>query len=325
MTLLSARLTSPFTDSSTRVSTNRRQLLTGAAATAGLAVGGGALAGEREPIDFQSPADNLRAWMKIYSDLDGNVDIYSWFSGHIFASVNPVSAMLPLLGFEGFAVNRCVPQGDGSFRVFINEVAFYKDIQTDRIIDSWLNPFTNERVEVFQLHAGPLTNQLTTVRKFELPDGSFAERPFVLPWLISGDDAFVSIEFNDVRDNPIQPDEWPRESVGEKIRVSESMQFMTKLSDLENPAVQRVNPTMGWTLLRSWLPWMLMGRAPGHLFYRNVVQKLSSMNELPRRLLDETERRFPEYLTSPPDESFGSFQTSYKIFKAEREPAPPLP
>lgn len=301
---------------------SRRQLLkAGLAASGALALGELPFAAtDHGPIDLQSPADNLRAWMKIYSDIAGGVDVYSRFDGNIFAVIGDRAPLRPLLGFEGFAVNRCVQQDDGSFRVFINEVAFYKDLSTDEIIDVWQNPFTKEKVEVFQLHAGPLTNRLGTVRRFETPDGSFVERPFILPWFVLDDDAFISIEFNDVRDNPLQPDEWPRESVGEKIRVSESMQFMTKMSQLQDPDVTRVNPTISWTLLRSWLPWMLMGRHEGHLLYRNVVQKVGSIDAIPRRIVDQTEKRFPEFLTSPSDDTWGSFQTSYKVFKAERQP-----
>ncbi|MDJ0926892.1 MAG: DUF1838 family protein [Gammaproteobacteria bacterium] len=300
----------------------RRRLVKGGLATAGcLAFGDFAMADSpARALDRQNPRDNLHAWIKIYSDIEGHVDIYSRFNGNIFAVIGDRAPLRPLLGFEGFAVNRVVPQADGAFHAFINEVAFYKDPATDRIIDAWHNPFTDEQVEVFQLHAGPLTSRLDTVRKFEQPDGGFVERPFILPWFVLDDDAFISIEFNDVRDNPLQPDEWPRESVGEKIRVSESMQFMTKTSLLEDAAVTRVNPTMSWTLMRSWLPWMLMGRHEGHLLYRNVVQKVGGIDEIPRRIVDRTEKHFPDYLISPPDDSWGQFQTSYKIFKAEREP-----
>jgi len=273
------------------------------------------------PPGFDSPEDHLRAWLKIYGELAGDIDVYSWFDGRLSAVTGDRAPLQPLLGFEGFAVNRLVPRDDGSCLVFINEVAFYKDLASGRIIDSWDNPLTGERCEVFQLHAGPLTNRLTTIRRHELPDGTFHEKPFSLPWFFHGNDAFVSIEFNDVRTNPLQPDQWPRESAGEKIRVSESMQFMARLDELQNPDLTHVDSTANWTLLRSWLPWMLMGRRPGHLFYSNFVRNLGARMELiPRQILDETEKRFPEYLTSPPDENFGTFDTSYKIYQRERKP-----
>jgi hypothetical protein len=229
---------------------------------------------------------------------------------------------VPLLGWEGFAVNRVVPQEDGSYRVFINECAFYKDRDSDRIIDAWTNPFTGERCEVWQLHAGPLTNRLTTVRRHQRKDGSFEETPFPLPLFVHGDDAFVAIEFNDVRDNALAPAAWPRESSGAKVRVSESesMQFMTHYADLQNPALTRCETTVAWTLLRGWLPWMLMGQAPGHLFFRSVIQKLGSVAELPPHLVAEAGRRFPAFLHAPPDEAFGRFETSDKVFQAERRP-----
>lgn len=270
--------------------------------------------------DFAKAQDHLQAWLKIYGDLAGNVDTCSWFGGDIFAVVGEQQPPVPLLAWEGFAFNRIVPQDDGSFRVFINEAAFYKDRDSDRILDTWRNPFTGERCEVWQLHAGPLTNRLTTVRRHQRKDGTFEETPFRLPLFVHGDDAFVSIEFNDVRDNALQPQTWPRESSGPKVRVSESMQFMTRHADLQNPALTRCETTVAWTLLRGWLPWMLMGQAPGHLFFRSVIQKLGSAAELPGRLVAEAGRRFPAMLRSPPDSSFGSFETSDKVFQRERQP-----
>lgn len=272
--------------------------------------------------DFARTEDHLAAWLKIYGDLAGNIDTWSWFGGEIFAVVGDGRPPVPLLGWEGFAVNRIVPQEDGSFRVFINEAAFYKDRDTDAIIDTWRNPFTGERCQVWQLHAGPLTNRLTTVRRHQRKDGSFEETPFRLPLFVQGDDAFVAIEFNDVRDNALKPGQWPRESSGAKVRVSESMQFMARHAELQDPALTRCETTVAWTLLRGWLPWMLMGQAPGHLFFRSVIQKLGSAGEVPPRLVAAAERRFPAMLRSPPDASFGSFETSDKVFQRERRPAP---
>lgn len=304
--------------------TRRDCLLTGGAVALGAALP--PLTAHAAPktgnFDFSRSEDHLAAWLKIYGDLAGDVEVFSWFGGEIFAVVGDRRPPVPLLGWEGFAVNRVVPQDDGSYRVFINECAFYKDRDSDRIIDAWTNPFTGERCEVWQLHAGPLTNRLTTVRRHQRKDGSFEEAPFRLPLFVHGDDAFVAIEFNDVRDNALQPAAWPRESSGAKVRVSESMQFMTRHADLQNPALTRCETTVAWTLLRGWLPWMLMGQAPGHLFFRSVIQKLGSAAELPRRLVTEAERRFPAFLHAPPDSAFGRFETSDKVFQAERRPAP---
>jgi hypothetical protein len=307
---------------------NRRELLSaGAALALGAALPASVTAATPRTgnFDFARVEDHLQAWLKIYGDLAGNIDTYSWFGGEIFAVTGERQPPVALLGWEGFAVNRIVPQDDGSFRVFINECAFYKDRDSDRIIDRWRNPFTGEDCEVWQLHAGPLTNRLTTVRRHQRKDGSFEETPFRLPLYVQGDDAFVSIEFNDVRDNALQPDAWPRESSGAKVRVAESMQFMTRLADLQNPALTRCDTTVAWTLLRGWLPWMLMGQAPGHLFFRSVIQKLAGPHQLPPRLVTEAERRFPASLRSPPDAAFGNFDTSDKVFQRERRPVPLRP
>ena len=65
-----------------------------------------------------------------------------------------------------------------------------------------------------------------------------------------------------------------------------------------------------------------MGTDEGHLYHRNVVNKVGGIDNIPARLLKETETRFPEFLTSPPDDTFGQRMTSYKVYEQEREPVP---
>ena len=279
------------------------------------------LADSQRVLDFSDPYDNAHGFIKMYSDTAGS-EVYTWFGGDVSAIVGS-KAPQPILGYEGFAVNRSVYDGKGGYRIFINEVAFYKDLETDEIIDVWVNPFTQERVDVWHAHAGPLTNTIGPILEVKHMDGSIEENPFILPWSVIGDDVFMGLDWMHARDNPLTPSEWPRESTGLKVRTLEAIQYMAKLSDLYDDSITQVKTLASWSLLRAWHPWMLMGQSKGHLWHRSQINKLDSMEKVPERLLRETEKRFPYFLTAPADDTFGERMNSFKIFQKERSPMPP--
>ncbi|MCK6371793.1 MAG: DUF1838 domain-containing protein, partial [Gammaproteobacteria bacterium] len=106
----------------------------------------------REPVDFDDPAQNLRAFIKLTGDLDPQAETVGWFGGTVFAVTTPDKPLAPLLGVEGFGVLRVAAQPNGAWRMFNREIAFYKDLKTNEFIDQWTNPFTGETVEVSPIH-----------------------------------------------------------------------------------------------------------------------------------------------------------------------------
>jgi Protein of unknown function (DUF1838) len=290
--------------------------------------------------DFQSPKDNLKAFVKLTSRLDGK-PIVGWYGGVVFGVVGDTDILKPLFGLEGFGTGICEPLPNGTYKSSWKEVGFYKDLKTDKIIERWDNPYIGETVETLHIQNeaavnGILADHYPDVTKFaplgepgslmmEFPNYQRYDdptRPFVLPWSVVGDTVSV---WNDVRarvKNVLDPAVYVRESTGTHIRVMESFQYIGSMKELTDDGLQSANYTGAWNRIAPWLPWMLMGQKPGHMFYRCTTKKLEKFEQLPKSILNYTEKNFAKYLdyNTPwrlPNES------SYEVYKKLRKPMPP--
>lgn len=275
---------------------------------------------KRVPVDFSDPAQNLRAFIKLTGDLDPKAETVGWFGGTVFAVRGQDIPLMPLYGVEGFGVLRVTAQPDGSYRMFNREIAFYKDPKTNEFIDEWTNPFTSERVEVVPIHNKVVNAEIAPLMKMDF-DGTMVEVPFQPPWEIMGEKAFSLFEVHTAFPSPMQPEQWPRESAGRTLRISEIFQRFTTLEQLEDPDRSYCDYSGTWTRIGPWMPWMLQGQAPGHLFYRCFMDRTGTAERLPRALRERTERDYPEFFRAPGDETWGGpNDSSFSVYMAERKP-----
>lgn len=270
-------------------------------------------------VDFRDPVQNLRAFVKTLADLDPSKSVYSWFGGHIFAIVGNKPAQM-LCGVEGFGVLRCLPQPDGTYRVLNREIAFYSDPFTGQYLDVWKNPLSGESCDVHPIHNHLVAAELAPRMKMDF-DGTTKEFPFTPPWIPLGEDLFQTFEVHTAYPSPMLPSEWPRESSGPIIRISEIFQRTVKSAEIEDEALTSAHYTGTWTRIGPWLPWMLMGQAEGHMLYRTFMKKLKSADELPKQLRDATQKRYPEFLDAPPASDWGKpNDSSWSVYMKERKP-----
>jgi hypothetical protein len=118
---------------------------------------------------------------------------------------------------------------------------------------------------------------------------------------------------------PLDPKVWKRESPGEMARVSEYQQWRVDANELSDRSVPSLKPYGSWNRIAAWLPWMLMGQRPGHLFYRSHTLKLDRVEDLPKHVLAYTEKRFPKYLT-PPEKWTEPNVSSFEMYARDRKP-----
>lgn len=279
-----------------------------------------ATAPKRVPVDFNDPAQNLRAFIKLTGDLDPKAETVGWFGGTVFAVTAPDKPLMPLYGVEGFGVLRVATQPNGSYRIFNREIAFYKDPKTNQFIDQWMNPFTSETVAVSPIHNRVVNAEIAPVMKMDF-DGTLVEVPFRPPWEIQGEKAFSLFEVHTAFPSPMQPEQWPRESAGKTLRISEMFQRFTTLAQLEDPDRSSCDYVGTWTRLGPWLPWMRQGQAPGHLLYRCFMDRTGTADRLPRALRERTEQGYPEFFQAPGDETWGGpNDSSFSVYMGEHTP-----
>lgn len=250
---------------------------------------------------------------------------YGWFKGRVFAVIGDDKVITPLFDLEGFGANRKKPLGDSRFQSLHREVGYYKDIRTGKIMETWENPFLDGEVcEVSHIHNDPVNAIIGPTINAKLGEDMANQTfPLRLPWTFMGDLAMTSFDVNTQWRNLLTPEEWPRESTGEFVRVSEYLQFIAKREDIANwRNVERIAQHGAWQRIGSWLPWMLMGGKPGHLFYRSFTKSLNSYEELPQDIRDYTEKNYPIY-TQAPAEWVEPNVTSFEVYKLENKPKGP--
>lgn len=278
-------------------------------------------ASAREAIDFKDPSQNLKAFIKLTADLDPAKESVGWFGGMIYGN-RGTEPLKPLVGVQGVGMMRVKPMGDNIYRIFNREFAAYTDPKSGEIIESWTNPYTEEKVEVVPIKNMIVNAQVSPIVEQDF-DGHKVKFPFTPPWIVQTDKAFSLFEIHAAFPNPMRPEVWPRESAGPINRTGEMFQRMCSLADLENPDVSAADYVGTWTRVGPWLPWMLMGQADGHILYRSFMNRTGRVENLPRNLLAYMENKYPEFLKAPGDETWGRpNDSSWTVYMSERRPHP---
>jgi hypothetical protein len=209
------------------------------------------------------------------------------------------------MGFEGFSCARLVDNRDGSYQKLLREVVYYKDLASGEILETFLNPYTDERVRVVPVANDPFN----IVIEQYYPKGpsygglrSQAEerRPMLLPWrMTSPDTVTLATDIHLYYPSALKPEEWPRESAGRFVRVSEMFRYVMRREDLEDPTKTSVQHTGSWSRITPWLPWMLMGQAPGHVFYIGTMGGYDNLDMASANVLRYAEKHHPKFLDAP--------------------------
>ena len=310
--------------------TNRRDALRGMAGASTIAAGMAAMGSfpaqaagsKRVPGDFKDPAQNLKAFIKITADLDPTKTSVGWFGGTIYGN-RGIEALKPLIGVQGVGMMRIKPMADNVYHVFNREFATYTDLKTGEILENWKNPYTVETVEVIPIKNMIVNAKVSPIIEQDF-DGHKVTFPFTPPWITQTDKAFSLLEIHAAFPNPMKPDVWPRESAGPINRTSEMFQRMCNLEDLERDDVSAANYIGTWTRVGPWLPWMLMGQADGHMMYRSFMNRTGKIENLPPKLLAYMEKKYPDFLKAPGDETWGKpNDSSFTVYMSQNKPKPP--
>jgi hypothetical protein len=280
---------------------------------------------------FGTPKALLDLFVKMNGDTTGK-NYGGWYSGHAFAVI-PDQMIQPLYGFTGFGLGSDRPQADGSYHHLWKEIGFYTDLRTGVVLTSWKNPLNGETCEVMPIHNRSVNFHLTPARRdtaamekfgMKFMNPNFANpddpaRPYGLPYTILGDQLSIFSDSVGTAPNALDPTIWKKESTGGRIQVGEFFMLTGSLRQAVDPKVTRMDATGSWTRIGPWLPWMLMGPRPGHLFYRSATKKIAGPQDLPANLVAHTRSLFPEFLEFPDDWTV-PMESSWEVFKRERKP-----
>jgi hypothetical protein len=281
-------------------------------------------------IDFKDPKWNRDTYARLDADLNPAKEKCGWLKGKAYG-VRDNEKVRPLFGVEGFSFVRTKRLEDGSWRRMLREIVFYRDLHTGKILDTWHNPYTNEDVKVVPIANDPFN---FTIGEFYPDPPSYGglnhdkppKRPYLLDWSHGPDDTLILDTGIDLLyPNALQPDKWPRESSGVMNRVSEHFLYTVKRQDVENPALTSLPLVGAWARITPWLPWMLMGQAPGNISYMTTFATLpGGEKELPADLVAAA-RAMDEKWLHAPTEDYGPSLSSLENYARQHSPAPVPP
>ena len=254
-------------------------------------------------VDLADPMQNLRAFLRVRSALDGS-DSVCWFKGTTHAWL-PGERGCGLFGFEGYNVSRVV-EVEGGYDLLTREAVFYTDLGTGEILRRFANPLNEREVDVLHIWNDPVNQPMRL-------HGQFG--PWNMPVSQAGDDLFFNADVFLAYPSPLPRAEFPENSQSDLYQAAELFQFFCKRSHVDDEANPSVPMQVSWTRLGPWLPWMAMGDRPGMLVYHGRGAKLAGgYKDLPQFVRDEVEAGGPQFAEAPREFSQPN-ETSWTYFR----------
>ncbi len=314
----------------------RNFFATAAAATAAAGVLQTAQAATAAPtlkgpyIDLTTGKGTVNLMARINGNMDETKIKYGSASG-IISGVREKEKVQDLFGFEVVAVAKNETQKDGSVRCYHREAILYTNLATGEVLTEYKNPYTNELVKVVDVINDPWNEHFEEFAKpapnyggLNQKEADSARKENVLPWQVLPNGQITALRnINLFYKSALQPDKWPRESSGPMNQVSECYTYVVNLADAQNPKLTSLQTTGTWSRVTPWLPWMLMGAAPGHVLYQSTVMNFDDINFFKKPVRAHMEKNWPHMLVPPPKESWEKPNlSSLEVYANTQKPAP---
>jgi hypothetical protein len=278
-------------------------------------------------LDLTTARGNMMAVARLSGNIDMKTTVYGWYDG-IVMGVAPGGPVRNICGFKGMSCKKMIPTVDGEpgYRRLLREVGYYYDLATGEILEEMVNPYTDEKVKVVHVNNDPFN---TTIRETVPPGPTYGglnaakrePKPLILEWKIKGDRLLMERHIHLYYKNALDPAKWPRESSGQMVQVSEFFFHNMSLDDMQNEDVKYVSYGGTWSRITPWLPWMLMGQAPGNCNYQCFMGGFNTLAEIPEDIVRYTEKNFPKFLTAPDTWEEPSL-SSIEHYSRTQKPAP---
>ncbi len=276
-------------------------------------------------LAFDDPVWNRETSARLEADIAPGKFIHGYCTGMVHG-IRDNEAVRPLFGFEVFSGIRVLKQADGSYQRLCRELVFYRDLKTGAMLDEWDNPYTGERVRVVDVANDPFNYVLSEYYPDPPSYGGLnkdkpPKRPLLRPWGLLGDVVSLDSDIHLFYPNALDPAKWPRESAGPMNRVSEMFRYFMRREDVENPELTHLPHSGVWSRITPWLPWMLMGPTPGHIYYIGRFSSIKEPEMAPPAVLARVKERYPIYMSAP-DKWVDPSLSSLENYARTQEPQP---
>lgn len=240
-------------------------------------------------LDLANRRDRLSAIVKLRGATDDRL-VIGYVQGARYAV--PEHKAIPMMGILAATFSRYRRLDADTFEARSLEVAYFTDLATGRVLDTWKNPVTGRTVDVPHTRMGP-SRLRVTVDGLAVADpkgeaaGLKLNHAFQDP-VVVGDNVWITEQIN--VDAPPGPSPFV---------YNEFTTLYGRKSELDDPARANVATLVQYQSLITYRPWMGFGDAPGHTIARGAGQHVSRVEDLPPYYLELTRARHPDVLKDP--------------------------
>lgn len=269
-------------------------------------------------FDRTDPVQNVKAAVKLMGDLSGK-RTYFWNEGRIFGQPLQSTPRL-LFRFEAASTSRFTKLEDGVYKRHILNVLFFKDPETNEILENWENPYTGATVKPIHYFIGPAEVILTPTgymseKAYREKGPSSGKAPFRWEWNQSGDRIWAVRDVFSVTPAQISPSMDPEAATGAIDQLTEFQTYEASAKQLHNPLVTAADSTMNMIARFDWYDWMLMASRPGSMILKSSGRKIIDISKLPAEFVEAVESRWPKALSAP---EMAEKRSSAAEYRAER-------
>lgn len=246
-------------------------------------------------INLGDPQDNVYAIIKILGDVSGAPTTW-WSDGHIFGSQEG-EMIRPLMKYQSVKKGRFIKQDNGDYKYLYQGITLYLDYETEDLLDSFTNPYTNERVKV--RHYKTSIGEYSYSKEGMKPSAKFKGRvnkdkapkkPYLLEWNRVGDIISTMLD---------ERVEYQRPSDGVWRRDNAILRYQSYWSELINGDVSAARARLNLQAQTDWFTWLNMNDQPGAIIQGGEGYKFNSLEDVPGRVLALAEQPFPGLLQKP--------------------------
>lgn len=249
------------------------------------------------PVDVsrwpvKDPAYNTALIGRLQGDLSGRQRIL-YNPGYVFAT-QPGQGLAPaefgrlLYRVEGVTMRISRLLADGSVEERSDSWMFYRDAENEAYLETFVNPFSGERLDVPPHRGGSSRSRLVPAQGAVLEGASGLEStaigaPVRLSWRAVGEHVFLTRHAA----SRVRPPEGPPRN---EFSIDA---WVVRAVDLLDDRLTHLPSTYSWTSQGEWQPWLRMQGRPGGLIWRIESAVLDSPAELPASFVARIRRLLP--------------------------------
>jgi hypothetical protein len=236
------------------------------------------------------PASRARIKAKVKGSIVEQT-VYTFCRLHMYLWLNDGN-LVPMLSMQNLNAATWKPLPNGNFAGTVREVGIYTRFDTDEPVDTWVNPVTGDKREVWPFFGGPLSVEIGPDGIVTGPEATLKPKDMRIDVL--GEFAVLPNQSAFSFPSPLKPDAWPKEAGSPTYYWDSMYYFAARVADILDPKQTSVPAAVQFQNLVSFHPWLGMGRLPGRTYGRGLGAKLTSLDDLPAGARRVLEQRAPE-------------------------------